>query len=123
MSCEWRERQGLRYLYADYRGARTLDQMMAVLGEQLDLLAAEGPGSRLLIHVDAGDGPPPSQFLDAVKHATREQLEPLSVRVAFVGISGFGRIVLRGLQLVGGGGVPGPAFPDENRALDYLARG
>ena len=120
MSCEWREKDGLRYLYVDYRGLKTVDRMLTVLDEELALLKAEGPGARLLIHVDPGDRPP-SQFLDAVKHAMREQLEPMQVRVAFVGISGIGRMVLRGLQLVGGG-LGGLPFPDEEKALAYLAR-
>ena len=121
MPCEWRERDGLRYLDADYRGLQTLEQMLDLFAEQLAMLEAEGPGSRLLVHVDANHRPP-SQFLDTVKHASRERLNPLGVRVAFVGISGIGRMVLRGLQLVGGGAPVVLAFPGEEQALAYLGR-
>lgn len=120
MTCEWREKDGLRYLYTDYRGVETLDGMLALLDEELAMLEAEGPGARLLVQVEP-DHRPPSQFLDALKHAARDRLEPLQVRVAFLGISGIGRMVLRGLQLVGSG-VPGLAFPTEEKALEFLAR-
>ena len=120
MSCEWRTENGLRYLYADYRGADTAADLLAVLEEQVAMIEAEGPGVRLLIHVQ-GNQRPPTEFLAAVKHAMRERMEPLGVRAAFVGISGVGRVVLRGLQLVGGGFGVLP-FDTVDRAVAYLAR-
>lgn len=120
MACEWREQNGLRFLYADYRGADGAAQLCAVLEEQVAMIEAEGPGVRLLIHVD-GDHKPPTEFLAAVKHAMRERMAPLGVRAAFVGISGVGRLVLRGLQLVGGGFGVLP-FDTVEKAVEYLRR-
>lgn len=119
-ACEWRTVDGVRFLYADYRGAQGATEMLAVLDEQLAMIEAEGHGVRLVIHVP-GDHRPPAEFLGAVKQAMRYKMAQLGVRSAFVGISGFGRVVLRGLQLVGGGfGVL--AFDSVEKAVVYLAR-
>lgn len=120
MGCEWRTEQGVRFLYADYRGADSTQELLAVLEEQASMIEAEGPGVRLLIHVE-GNHKPPTEFLNAVKHAMRERMAPLGVRAAFVGISGVGRVVLRGLQLVGGGFGVLP-FDSVERAVAYLGK-
>lgn len=120
MACDWRTENGLRYLYADYRGANTAAEMLAVLDEQIALIEADGAEIRLLIHV-APDHKPPTEFLDAVKHAIRERMESSGGRVAILGVAGIGRLVLRGLQLVRGG--KGPiGFDDREKALAFLAR-
>lgn len=119
MACTWREQNGLRYLYADYRD-QTHEQHMATLAESVTLIEAAGPGVRVLVHVD-GRNRPTSEFLAATKSAVRGTFVAHQVRTAFVGIDGFGRVVLRGLQLVGGG-IGAPAFPTEEKALAYLAR-
>jgi hypothetical protein len=120
MGCAWRTENGLRYLYADYRGASTTGEMLAVLEEQIALIEADEAAVRLLIHVDSNHKPP-SEFLDAVKHAIRERMASSGVRVAILGVDGIGRLVLRGLQLVRGG--MGPiGFADKERALAFLSR-
>ncbi|MBI4942244.1 MAG: hypothetical protein HY830_15990 [Actinobacteria bacterium] len=119
MACSWQEENGLRYLFADYRG-QTNEQDMATLAESIAIIEATGPGVRLLVQVDPNHKPT-SEFLTAVKAASRGPLAANGVRAAFIGIDGIGRAVLRGLQLVGSG-VGAPALPSKQRALEYLAR-
>jgi hypothetical protein len=120
MRCEWLEENGLRFLSVDYRGGLTKDEMLALLEEQVTEVEAAGHGARVLILVDPNDRPHPD-FLDAVKHAYRERMDPAGAKVAFVGVSGIGRSVVRGLQLMAGG-LGALAFPGRDKALEYLAR-
>lgn len=120
MRYEWHVENGLRYLSVDFRGGLSKDEMLALLEEQLAQVEAAGRGARVLIHVDPDDRPHPD-FLDAVKHAYRERMDPAGAKVAFVGVSGIGRSVVRGLQLIAGG-LGALAFLDEEQALAYLAR-
>lgn len=120
MRCEWRAENGLRFLALDFRGGLTKDEMLDLLQQQVAEVEGAGHGARVLILVDP-DERPESEFLDAVKHAYRERMDPAGAKVAFVGISGVGRSVLRGLQLMAGG-LGALAFSDEKQALAYLAR-
>jgi hypothetical protein len=88
MPIEWREENGLTFLYVDYRG-ETTEQNYATFAEQLRLVEASPPGQRLLLQIDP-DHRPDSQFLSNVKHAMREVMAPRGTRVAFVGLSGLG---------------------------------
>lgn len=116
----WHEQDGLRYLFVDYRGGLSKDEMMALLERQVAEVEGAGHGAKVLIAVDPNDRPHPD-FLDAVKHAYRERMDPAGAKVAFIGVSGIGRSVVRGLQLMAGG-LGALAFPDEEKALAYLAR-
>ena len=120
MPVEWREENGLTFLYADYRG-QTVEEDHATFAESLRQVEASPPGVRLLIHVDPNHRPD-SRFLADVKREMRATLAPRGTRVAFIGIAGIGRAVISGLNLVGSGmGVT--AFPTWDKAIAYLSHG
>lgn len=119
MAVEWREEDGLTFLFVDYRN-QTVEENFATLAEQLRVVVTSPPGQRLLIQVDP-DHRPDSRFLADVKHAMRDVMAPRGTRVAFIGITGIGLAVVRGLNLVGGG-MGAPAFPTREKAMAYLAR-
>ena len=119
MALEWQDENGLRYLYVDYRGESPAEQLETLrrLGEAAQ---EHGPGLRVLIHIPPNHRPD-SEFLEETKRGMRAARGLDDVRMAFIGASGFGFAVLRGLALVAGGkGVP--PFPTREKALAYLAR-
>lgn len=120
MRCEWRDEDGLRFLQMDYRGGMTKDEMLALLEQQVSEVEGAGHGAKVLIQVDPNDRPHPD-FLDAVKHAYRDRMDPAGAKVAFIGVSGIGNSVVRGLQLMAGS-LGALAFPNREKALAYLAK-
>ena len=120
MRCEWCDEDGLRFLTVDYRGGLSKEEMLDLLEQQVSAVEEAGHGARVLILVDPNERPHPD-FLDAVKHAYRERMDPAGAKVAFVGVSGIGTSVVRGLQLMAGG-LGALAFPNRESALKYLAR-
>lgn len=119
MPCEWVEvDDGRRYIYADCSGGISTEEHFRILERSLELIAAAPDGARLLVHVDPHHRPAP-KFLAAVKNQMANEMRRRRVRVAYIGVDGVGRAVIRGLQLVGGG-IGGPVFPSRERALAYL---
>ena len=119
MSLEWLEEDGLRFLYVDYR-SETPDEQLATLRRLGEVINEHGPGLRVLIHIPPNHRPS-SEFLEETKRGMRETRHLEDVRMAFIGASGFGFAVLRGLALVSGG-KGGTPFPTREKALAYLAR-
>lgn len=120
MSLDWRDENGLRYLYVDYRGESPAEQL-ATLRQVGEVMATHGPGLRVLIHVPPSHRPD-SDFLAELKRGMRAGRDLPDVRTAFIGATGLGFAVLRGLSLAGGG-LGAPPFPSREKALAYLARG
>ena len=119
MSLEWVEEAGLRFLYVDYRGESPAEQL-ATLRRLGETITEHGPGLRVLIHIPPNHRPD-SAFLEETKQGMRRARDLDDVRMAFIGASGLGFAVLRGLALVSGG-KGAPPFPTREKALAYLAR-
>lgn len=119
MSVEWCEENGFRFLYVDYRGESPAEQL-ATLHRLGETLVEHGPGLRVLIHIPPNHRPD-SDFLEETKRGMRAVRELGDVRMAFIGASGLGFAVLRGLALLSGG-KGAPPFPTREKALAYLAR-
>lgn len=119
MATQWCEANGLEYLRVDYRGESEEQHFVTLAG--LGRAVEENTGRlRVLVLVEPNHRPS-SEFLAATKRGMREMKAAGDVRVAFVGITGIGRAVLNGLNLLGVG--PGAAaFPSEELALAHLAR-
>lgn len=120
MACEWRERDGTRYLYADYRGTVTSTERLAVLEQVVGLIEEAGRGVLLVVHVNPSDSYDPA-FLSALKSAMSTRMFPLGTRAAVVGVGGIGRVVMRGMQAVGGG-TAAVAVRTEQEAVAFLSR-
>lgn len=120
MSLDWQDEGGLRYLYVDYRGESPAEQL-ATLRQLGEVVATHGPGLRVLIHIPPNHRPD-SGFLTELKRGLRAGRELPDIRMAFIGASGLGFAVLRGLALAGGRGGALP-FSSREKALAYLAKG
>lgn len=114
----WQEEpDGFRYLHVDYRDAAP-QEALAVLLEATDIVRRH-PGARVLIEVDglATD----RDWLAAAKRSSHEVFGPTGAMAAVIGVPPLGRVILRGLNAVGGGG-PTLPFPDRHRAMAWLRR-
>ena len=120
MSLEWRDENGLHYLYVDYRGESPAEQL-ATLRQLGEIVVSHGPGLRVLIHIPPNHRPD-SEFLAETKRGMRAGRDLPDIRMAFIGATGLGFAILRGLALVGGS-TGAPPFPTREKALAYLAQG
>lgn len=112
----WREEpDGFRYLYIDYRGAGPGEALAVLLGATEVL--RETLDARVVIEVDGSTVD--REWMAAAKRSSHEVFGPNRAVAATIGIHTLGRVLLRGMNAVGGGGRIMP-FPDLARALAWL---
>lgn len=115
----WQERSGVRYLVLDYRGLDDA-QAQALLLESVEVIRAEPPGVRVLVHNDAR--------LPSVEHARlamdlgRTVYRPLRTKMAILGLPPVAVMGLRTFNAVAGGNRAAP-FRDEEQAMRFLLAG
>jgi hypothetical protein len=111
--------RGTQIVYADYRGARTPEEMVAHLECVMQTYVEHPLVSRGLInvsgtHVDRS-------FMDAVK-LKLQRVASLEHKVAMVGISGIQRVLVSAIVAMSSKGKR-KVFSTEQEALDWLASG
>jgi hypothetical protein len=114
--CTWREHDGVRYLYVDYRG---LDDEggVPVLFEAARIVAEQdGPVRMLSDLTGARTG---YQALSEAKRMAREVFDRRGTRVALLGLTGLQTMTLRGVKRLGQGRAFA-AFQTMDEALAYL---
>jgi hypothetical protein len=115
-SVEWREYEGMPYLYCDYSGTDEAG-LLEVLHLSAAAAAAAEPGLAVLVNVT--DTPFSTRYLREVKVASAQVLGPQRAVITVFGLSGMQSTMLRGYNAVGGGAKAVP-FRDEASSLRWL---
>jgi hypothetical protein len=114
----WQEEpDGFRYLYVDYRGAAPQEALDVLLAATEVIRGTHD--ARVLIEIDGSTVD--RQWMAAAKRSSHEVFGPNGAIAAIVGVHPFGRVLMRGMNAVGGGGKVLP-FPHRERALEWLRR-
>lgn len=121
--CEWREHQGVPYLYTSY--AITDPSHAGAIGDrQFELLMAEPAGSlvRLLVDTRGGlSGGWDREHLKRAREQGKQAVGHVRIRAAVLGVSGLLVPLIRGMSMIGGGMTLVPC-PTEEKAFGYLMR-
>lgn len=115
--CTWREHDGMRYLYADYRGLDD-DPALAVMAEAAAIVAAHDGPVRMVSDVTGARLGYRSQ--SESKRLSRQVWEPRGTRIALIGMTSFQVMAFRGFKRLGQGRAFA-AFQTLDEGLVYLA--
>lgn len=116
---EWRERDGKRYLRADYGAAGGLEQRLELSREGARLLETEDPGQRVLAVID---GVPASDIAELARFGLAVYRKVYLPRRTLISVAGMPRsamTVLRTFNALGGRGRLA-GFEQETDAVDWL---
>lgn len=117
MYCTWREHDGMRYLYADYRGCDDA-QGVEVLAESAALVTAAGEPVRMLS--DLTGARLGNRSMSESKRQTRDVFEPYRTRAALVGMTAFQLMSFNAFRRLGQGRAFA-GFRTVEEGLEYLA--
>lgn len=117
MPCSWREHNGMRYLYADYRGCDDAASLEVLLESAALVEAAEGPVRMLSDLTGSQVG---NRALSESKRVSHHVFEPRGTRIALVGLSAFQIMTLNAFRRLGQGRAFA-GFRTLDEALAYLA--
>jgi hypothetical protein len=118
MNVEWREHLGRKYLYVDYGGCRTEDEMLAIYEEQAHEMKARSEKSRVLANFNGCSWG--SRFMQRVRTGGAEKGKTYLERTAMVGVTGLKGILLDGYLAATGLGDLARTFDDEDEAISWL---
>ncbi len=120
MAYEWKEHQGKKYLYVDYReSALQEDKTIALLESVAKVILSQPHGSLIFNNwegVYVGN-----TFMKRVKELGKNIFVPRNTRVANIGISGVKTILAKAYDTYTGNKNNG-YFHQEGEALDWLIR-
>ena len=112
MIAEIRAYKGMQYLYADYRGARTNEEMFAILDKGVKLLKENPDITRIFGNFK--DSYMSSEFTQRIKNMGKTE----GYKTALIGISGLKRFFINVIQAVAK--YETCLFNDEAEALEWL---
>jgi hypothetical protein len=118
MGAEWRKYVGTPYLYVDYSGCTSQEEMLATYEQQVNEMKAAGRRSLVLSNF-AGSSVS-SAFMQRAQEGGAARGADLLEKSAMVGITGLKNILLDGY--VKNTGLSGKvrAFEDEQEAITWL---
>ena len=117
MPCSWREHEGMRYLYADYRGCDDAQGLQVLLESVALIEAADGPVRMLSDLTESRVG---NRSLSESKRQSHHVFEPRGTRVALIGLTSFQLMTFNGFRRLGQGRAFA-AFRTEAEALAHLS--
>ena len=118
MRMEWKNCQGKKYLWVDYRGLKTEADMIQLL-EQYTEIVVSTPG-KVMALADFTDTAVGSGYMNRVKTLGKEVYTAKVQKTALVGITGLKTILLKGYLAFTGDKNTRP-FGTEAEALAWLA--
>lgn len=115
MSVTWKDYNGFKILYVDYRG---LDEEAGIKNIEAQAELMKTLNDKVLVLGNYEGTYATGKFLDRAKQLGKEIIEQKTKKGALIGITGLKKMLLNAYNLASGGNLK--AFDKEEDALNYL---
>lgn len=117
MGVSWIEYKGKKILFSDYRGCHSIDAMLKVLYDEIEILHQQN--EKVLVMANYNDCSPTGEYFHAVKKFGKETLKAKTSKTATIGINGVKRLLFN-TYISFTGDYHVRLFNDEETALEWL---